>query len=93
MRIKSLCLAALIFVGCSAEQPTSVSTSTPTPEQTVAATPSTKLSKEQAIAKATSTFKEFGGELKGKLQAAMKEGGPVNAVKVCHEVAPQMANV
>ena len=33
----------------------------------------------------------FGGTLKGELQAAMKEGGPVNAIQVCNVKAPEIA--
>jgi len=35
--------------------------------------------------------KEFGGLLKGKLQSAMKAGGPINALSVCKEQAPLIA--
>ena len=35
--------------------------------------------------------KEFGMKLKGKLQAAMKAGGPIAAIKVCNEQAPLIA--
>ncbi|MCL7744539.1 DUF3365 domain-containing protein [Guyparkeria hydrothermalis] len=33
----------------------------------------------------------FGKTLKGELQAAMKQGGPMAAVSVCHERAPEIA--
>lgn len=36
---------------------------------------------------ALSAIKELAGELKSHLQAAMKNGGPVNALKVCNEKA------
>ena len=35
--------------------------------------------------------KAFMGELKGELQAAMKDGGPVNAIGVCNLKAPEIA--
>lgn len=35
--------------------------------------------------------KEFGGLLKGKLQSAMKAGGPLNALSVCQQQAPLIA--
>ncbi len=35
--------------------------------------------------------KAFGGKLKGKLQAAMKSGGPIAAINVCNEQAPLIA--
>lgn len=36
-------------------------------------------------------IKAFMGELKGELKSAMKDGGPVNAIDVCHKVAPAIA--
>ena len=36
-------------------------------------------------------IKEFGGLLKGKLQSAMKSGGPLVAMNVCNEQAPLIA--
>lgn len=35
--------------------------------------------------------KEFGMKLKGKLQSAMKAGGPMAAISVCNEQAPLIA--
>lgn len=47
------------------------------------------------ISKRTQTSKEmvknFGGQLKGKLQAAMKSGDPITAMLVCNEQAPLIA--
>ncbi|KRA46497.1 hypothetical protein ASD72_04645 [Pseudoxanthomonas sp. Root630] len=34
---------------------------------------------------------EFSGRLRGKLQAAMQQGGPTAAVEVCHAQAPAIA--
>lgn len=36
-------------------------------------------------------IKEFAGTLKGALVSAMKSGGPVEAIKVCNQVAPEIA--
>ncbi len=36
-------------------------------------------------------IKEFMGELQGHLQKAMKAGGPVNAIGVCNQIAPSVA--
>lgn len=41
--------------------------------------------------KSKAAIGEFFGNLKGQLQAGMKEGGPVNAIKVCNTVAPALA--
>lgn len=43
--------------------------------------------KQQSVA----VIKSFASTLKGELQAAMKEGGPVNAISVCNTVAPAIA--
>ncbi len=42
-------------------------------------------------AEARGLIQEFGGSLKAKLQAAMKEGGPTNAIGVCNTEAPGIA--
>ncbi len=44
------------------------------------------------VAEAKSIIKEFFGKLKGELQAAIKAGGPANAIKVCQQRAPTMAH-
>ncbi len=43
------------------------------------------------IQEARSVIKAYGGTLKGELQKAMKKGGPVNALEVCHTRAPEIA--
>ena len=43
-------------------------------------------SKQEAVDKSKAMVKELGMGLKQKLQAAMKEGGPVNAIPVCKAV-------
>lgn len=35
--------------------------------------------------------RQFGGELKGQLLSALKEGGPVSAISVCSQKAPLIA--
>jgi len=39
---------------------------------------------------AMATTQEFAKKLGGQMQAAMKDGGPTNAVRVCSDVAPQL---
>lgn len=46
---------------------------------------------QEQAAEAKAIVKEFMGSLKGELQAAMKAGGPVNAISVCNRVAPGIA--
>lgn len=84
----------LLLSGCSV-QPSSTSSSSATPSALattgVAGASPTGLAKEQAVSKATGAFKIFAEELKSELQKALADGGPVNAVKVCRDVAPQLA--
>ena len=40
---------------------------------------------------AVTVVKSFGGPLKMALQEGMKNGGPVNAISVCNEKAPEIA--
>jgi hypothetical protein len=46
---------------------------------------------EQRGAESAAVAKEFMMTLKGELQAAMQEGGPVNAIQVCNTRAPEIA--
>lgn len=41
--------------------------------------------------KSKAVVQEFMGQLKGELEAAMKVGGPVNAINVCNKKAPAIA--
>lgn len=46
---------------------------------------------KQHAASSKKVVKEFMGQLKGELQGAMKAGGPVNAINVCKDRAPDIA--
>lgn len=46
---------------------------------------------KQRAQKSKAVVKEFMTQLKGELQAAMKAGGPVNAIDVCNKKAPVIA--
>jgi hypothetical protein len=46
---------------------------------------------EPRAAESRVVAKEFMQNLKGELQTAMKAGGPVNAIGVCNETAPRIA--
>lgn len=46
---------------------------------------------EARVAESRKALKEFAGELKGELLAALEKGGPVNAVTVCSHKAPTIA--
>lgn len=43
------------------------------------------------VAEAKGIIQQFATELQGELQAAMQEGGPVQAIEVCKERAPSIA--
>ncbi len=47
--------------------------------------------KAALVAEGKALMMEFGGALKSELVAAMEEGGPVNAIGVCNERAPEIA--
>lgn len=47
---------------------------------------------ETQIMKSRMTIKTFGKTLKGELVAAMKAGGPINAIGVCNTEAPKIAS-
>jgi hypothetical protein len=50
------------------------------------------LAAQQAhLDEARSLAKQFGGQLQPELGKAMKAGGPINAISVCHTKAPQIA--
>jgi len=46
---------------------------------------------EQRVADSRTVVKELMQMLKGELEAAMKAGGPVNAIQVCNTRAPEIA--
>lgn len=81
--------SVLILAGCSGAPATG--TATPAADGNSTPTASASMTREEAVKQATSAFKDFGEQLKAHLQTAISEGGPVNAVKVCHEVAPKLA--
>lgn len=47
---------------------------------------------ESFVRDSRALVKAFAGELKGELQAAIKEGGPVHAIGVCNVKAPEIAD-
>ncbi|MGC9456381.1 MAG: Tll0287-like domain-containing protein [Halothiobacillaceae bacterium] len=46
---------------------------------------------EQQIDQYKAAMMDFGKQLRGELQSAMKEGGPPAAIDVCHSRAPEIA--
>jgi len=46
---------------------------------------------EEGVQLCRQVVAEFSQKLQGELQAAMQQGGPVNAISICREKAPQIA--
>jgi hypothetical protein len=46
---------------------------------------------EALVGESRQAIKAFAENLQGELKAAMRDGGPVNAIDVCHTVAPDIA--
>lgn len=59
---------------------------------TLALAPFATFAAEPTNAEARGIAKQFGELLQPELQKGMKEGGPVNAINVCHSKAPQIAH-
>ncbi len=87
--IATLVVAAMTVAACGqqseqkAEQ-TQTEAAAPTPEQ--------QALMEREVASARKITKDFVGSLKGELKKAIQEGGPVNALSVCHTRAIPITN-
>jgi len=85
----SLCLLLTACGNNSEKEPT------PNKASETAQAPTTKpamsAEKKAAVNEAKQITKAFGGALKAKLKAAMKEGGPINALTVCNTEATPIA--
>jgi len=57
----------------------------------LSATAANAANTEQLTQETRGAIKALGSELKGTLQAAIKSDGPVKALSVCHEEAPNLA--
>lgn len=56
-----------------------------------AALPAFAVDEAERVAASRAAVKDFMGTLQGELQAAMKAGGPTNAIEVCNKKAPAIA--
>ncbi|WP_456444662.1 Tll0287-like domain-containing protein [Thiolapillus sp.] len=54
------------------------------------ALPAMAADNQEMVMEARKVIKQFATQLKSELKAAMKEGGPVNAISVCNEKAPEI---
>lgn len=46
---------------------------------------------DERVAASQAAIQDFAGTLQGHLMEAMQEGGPIEAISVCQQVAPQIA--
>lgn len=72
-----------------AEAPKAEQAQAPAAEPAKAAAPADKAA---LVESAKAAVQALGGTLKGELQAAMKAGGPVEALSVCNTKAPEIAS-
>ncbi len=89
----SLCLL-LTACGNNADKdatPSKVTEKTSETATSPATKPAMSAEKKAAIGEAKKITKAFGGALKARLKAAIKEGGPVNALTVCNTEATPIA--
>jgi hypothetical protein len=96
--MKKLVLASLLPLGliaCSGEQPDTTAAEQETKTETAAASPAAPEANTEVMAAKTEAAKgammALGGTLKKELQAAIKAGGPIEAISVCNERAPEIA--
>jgi hypothetical protein len=87
---------ALVLAGCGSDQPESQQAQESAPASTAPAqaapVPTASAPDVEALtADAKQAVMALGSTLKSQLQSAMKEGGPANAVDVCHKIAPAVA--
>ena len=89
----SLCLL-LAACGSNSEKEASTNKATDKAAETAqapATKPAMSAENKAAIGEAKQITKAFGGALKAKLKAAMKEGGPINALTICNTEATPIA--
>lgn len=90
----ALLLAAAVSAACSpSEQPKQQAAAETKTEAATSAPAATTAVDEAALKeKAVASIKALGGNLKGELQTAMKAGGPMQALDVCHTRATEIAD-
>lgn len=84
-----LAFAALVLTACGVEAPPLAERAPAAATALEAATQSTSTSLRDSAALAV---QRFGHQLQGELQQAMAEGGPLQAIRVCHLRAPAIAD-
>ncbi len=87
--IATLVIAAMTVTACGQQ---SEQKAEQTRNATAASTPEQQALMEREVVSARKITKDFVGSLKGELKKAMQEGGPVNALSVCHTRAIPITN-
>lgn len=89
----SLCLLLLTACDQKPENDTTSKTVEKVTEtvKTVTSKPAISAEKKGAVDEAKKITKAFGGALKSTLKAAIKEGGPINALSICNTEATPIA--
>jgi hypothetical protein len=96
LKNKAVFILPLFLIACGGEKqqqaaPASEPASAPKVAAESAPAVPTEVDKAALVEQAKAVVKEFGGTLKAELQAAVKEGGAINALDVCHTKAPEIA--
>lgn len=87
-------LAVMLLASCSSEKPADSASSTEVTKGTAAPAAQVvtdSFDKLAYVEAAKAAIKQFGGELKAELTAAVTEGGPENAIEVCNTKAGSIA--
>ncbi|WP_442683720.1 Tll0287-like domain-containing protein [Stenotrophomonas sp. JC08] len=88
-------LAAALLVACAQDAPPVAAPAAPADEAPAAdadaVVPPAAPADDAELDRAQAAAAAFGSRLRGRLQAAMAEGGPTAAVEVCHTEAPRIA--
>lgn len=91
--VVSLALAGVLTLAtCGQSGGDAANAPAPAPAPVPPAAAEAALPAEADLAAARAAAGQLGGELKAQLQAAMAAEGPVGGVRVCSEIAPQIAS-
>lgn len=84
-----------LLAACGEDQQATTSSGTPPADQATSVAPAAEavvpVDKAALVEEAKAAANALGSALKGELQTAMKAGGPVVALDVCHTRAPELA--
>ena len=78
----------LVLGGCARQPEGGIAAASSAADRAAAASAEAHAHSDADLERAKTAAQAFSGRLRGRLQAAMAEGGPVAAVEVCHAEAP-----